>query len=204
MNLSHIAAISILLLQFVTTHQNTQTTPTFSSVVGAIFSSKSNDGNDNTDNDDGGCDGGPAALLTTLPVLILNTENDFHLHSDSKDLLVALNQFKNSKSSSSSSPLSSSHPERIHGIVKDRNHLSIMWKFGNGFFDSCQVLHEHSNDDETVILTTTATQDKEEIGTVWMTSIGQTMSALLSNSNTKDSAASKVLHFMNQHSQKIY
>lgn len=66
--------------------------------------------------------------LATLPVLVLNAESDFHLAQDTFELLVALNHYDDdSKSTRESIPIT-----REAVIIENRNHFSVMRKFGSG------------------------------------------------------------------------
>jgi hypothetical protein len=66
--------------------------------------------------------------LATLPVLVLNAESDFHLAQDTFELLVALNHYDDdSKSARESIPIT-----REAVIIENRNHFSVMRKFGSG------------------------------------------------------------------------
>ena len=63
-------------------------------------------------------------LIVQIPILLLNAESNFHLHSDSRELMIALKQCDS---------LQESKPLRQHGVMPSRHHLSIMWDFGRGF-----------------------------------------------------------------------
>ncbi len=82
-------------------------------------------------------------LIAKIPVLLLNAENDFHLQTDSKELLVALSQFhtdsrdtqnKVGNEISDKDNQSSNSVKRQHFIIQDRNHLDIAWDFGSGYY----------------------------------------------------------------------
>jgi hypothetical protein len=66
--------------------------------------------------------------LATLRVLVLNAESDFHLAQDTFELLVALDHYDDdSKSARESIPIT-----REAVIIENRNHFSVMRKFGSG------------------------------------------------------------------------
>ena len=71
-------------------------------------------------------------LIAQIPILLLNAESDFHLQSDAKEMMVALQQFD---------PFRVHEHEhvqehiltRLQKIIPAKHHLSIMWDFGSGF-----------------------------------------------------------------------
>jgi len=63
-------------------------------------------------------------LIAQIPILLLNAESNFHLHSDSTELMIALKQCDS---------LQEIKPLRQHGVMPSRRHFSIMWDFGRGF-----------------------------------------------------------------------
>jgi len=134
-------------------------------------------------------------LIAQIPILLLNAESDFHLHSDSKDLMVALQQFDS---------LQEGVPNRHHEVMPNRHHLSIMWDFGVGFWNAKEWSEVHNMNDEysdnvKILQQNEGSAEVNNIGSWLSSTAGQMASSVTSyivGANEKDNVASAVLTFV--------
>ena len=73
-------------------------------------------------------------LIAQIPILLLNAESDFYLQSDTKEMMVALQQFDSFRIQEHAQEHVQEYAlTRLQKIIPAKHHFSIMWDFGSGF-----------------------------------------------------------------------
>lgn len=140
-------------------------------------------------------------ILATIPILLLNAENDLHLSSDAQELLIALDQF--STMDSNERHLNDKRRKRVrvgrsHVIIPGRNHLSIMWEFGNGHHDCAKLIQRSSDSSDTqstCVKGGTSLWSSSWISSSFL-STSPNLLSYFDGDKEKDEAAQQVLNFI--------
>jgi len=143
-------------------------------------------------------------LIAQIPILLLNAESDFHLQSDAKEMMIALQQFD--------TPFHK--VTRLQKIIPAKHHLSIMWDFGTGFLTNSNEewteapvrVHVHGcnkRNGKVVELFRRRNEDHTRKASdirSWLSStaeeVGASMSSYIVGASEKDMTASAVLGFV--------